>query len=349
MENIRTIVIDDSLIYRRLIADAINRSGMATVEAVASDGIEGLVLVDKYKPSVVFCDMFMPGLNGVQVLERIKQRHNLVNVVMISSVNQRYADMTIEALEKGAVDFIRKPDSIDADKNAEQLAFDIQKVLNAVKLRLLVPGVSFESAKAPASMLHSYRGAFSVVVIGVSTGGPDALGRILSRMPADFTLPVVVVQHIPAGFTESLVKSLNSKSPLKVFEALEGQDLNPGCVYISSGGRHLTVKRQFEKVLLSYNDDPPENSCRPSVDVLFRSAAQVYGNKGVLAVIMTGMGEDGLAGVRELKKGSVYCITQSKETCVVYGMPKAIDDHGLSDERLELDQIADRISILSRR
>jgi two-component system chemotaxis response regulator CheB len=185
-----------------------------------------------------------------------------------------------------------------------------------------------------------------VVAIGVSTGGPEALTKLIPQLPADLAVPVVLVQHMPPVFTKSLADSLAKKSPLRIVEASDGETIQRGSVYIAPGGRHMVVRRAEgagNAVVVGLNDGPPENSCRPAVDVLFRSVAAVYGDKGILTVILTGMGSDGCAGVRTCKRASCFCITQSEATCVVYGMPRAVDEAGLSDLSLPLDKISAEI------
>jgi two-component system chemotaxis response regulator CheB len=286
-------------------------------------------------------------------LKRIKKEFPSVNVVMVSGITTRSADTTIEALQLGAVDFIRKPDGADASANLAQLKNDIVSVLRLVKLRQLTspfsgnkpvaaqsrPVVSVEKPVS-AAILPRY---FGVCAIGVSTGGPEALSKLVPALIGPFSVPIVCVQHMPPMFTKSLAESLTKKSKIMVVEATEAEELLPGKMYIAPGGHHLVVRQKDGKAVAGINDGPPENSCRPSVDVLFRSVGAVYGDKGVLAVVLTGMGNDGCSGVRALKRRGCYCITQSEQTCVVYGMPRAVDEAGLSDKSLPLSAIAPEI------
>ena len=274
-------------------------------------------------------------------------------MVMVSGITTRSADTTIEALQLGAVDFIRKPDGADASANLAQLKNDIVSVLRLVKLRQLTspfscnkpvaaqsrPVVSVEKPVS-AAILPRY---FGVCAIGVSTGGPEALSKLVPALIGPFSVPIVCVQHMPPMFTKSLAESLTKKSKIMVVEATEAEELLPGKMYIAPGGHHLVVRQKDGKAVAGINDGPPENSCRPSVDVLFRSVGSVYGDKGVLAVVLTGMGNDGCSGVRALKRRGCYCITQSEQTCVVYGMPRAVDEAGLSDKSLPLSAIAPEI------
>jgi len=193
-------------------------------------------------------------------------------------------------------------------------------------------------------------GRIDVVGIGVSTGGPNALAELIPRLPADLPVPILLVQHMPPVFTASLAEHLDQKSGLSVREARDGEQVLPGRVYIAPGGRHMVVRRlpDAEHPIVGLNENPPENSCRPSVDVLFRSmAAQYDGN--MLAVVMTGMGNDGCEGVRAMKRRGCLCLTQSEASCIVYGMPLSVDEAGLSDEQVPLDRLADRIVHLVRK
>ena len=200
-------------------------------------------------------------------------------------------------------------------------------------------------------LAHGRPGAFRIVGIGVSTGGPQALAEVIPRLPADLPVPVAIVQHMPPVFTASLARSLDKQSRLRVLEAEQGQRLEAGGVYVAPGGMHLAVAAQpgqagpeFTALLV---DGPPVNSCKPSVDVLFQSLAEAAG-RGALALVMTGMGQDGLGGVEHIKRAGGYCITQNRETCVVYGMPQVVDQAELSDESLPLTALAGRISTLVR-
>lgn len=205
---------------------------------------------------------------------------------------------------------------------------------------------------SPAAPSMSSRAAptptrFGVLAIGVSTGGPKALTEVIPALPGDFPLPIVLVQHMPSLFTKALADDLDRKSALDVREAAEGDLALPGRVLIAPGGRHMVLRNTPEGVAVGINDGPKENSCRPAVDVLFRSVAACYGAQGVLAAIMTGMGSDGMKGVQVLKRKGCHCLTQSEKSCVVYGMPQAVDAAGLSDESVDLDKIAGRLTALA--
>lgn len=341
MDKIKAIVIDDSNTYCVLIANILRQCDDVEVVAKALDGEEGLKLIGEHKPDLVFCDIFMPGLNGDEVLLKVKEKYPNIQVVMISGVCERNADVTVQALSNGALSFIRKPDSMDGMANKEILQKDIGKVLDLIRKK--TEPIEVSTPKVIKKVKPTFCGTPAVVAVGVSTGGPAALQTFLMGLPKDFAVPIVLVQHIPEGFSESLVRSLNAKTQIEIVEAKDGDLVEAGNVYIAPGGRHMLLRDKEGVVEIGLNDGPKENSCRPAVDVLFRSISSVYGDKGVLALIMTGMGEDGCRGVRTLKRKNCHCITQTADSCVVYGMPKAVDDSGLSDESVALDDLAARV------
>jgi two-component system chemotaxis response regulator CheB len=362
---LKAFIIDDTVVYRKILTDAISSFPNITVSGTAPSGEIALKKIAVDKPDIVFLDVHMPGMNGIETLKLIKTTSPDIAVVMVSGISSRSTGDTIEALQLGAIDFIRKPDGNDMRKNTEQLHNDINSVLRFFELKMRtrtihnvpansnsetityksdapsLPAISDSintsvySAKLPQS--------FSIVAIGVSTGGPEALTKLIPKLPEDFPVPIVMVQHMPPLFTKSLADSLTRRSKVKVVEAGENTPLTRGTVYIAPGGNHLVIRNVNNVMVTGINDEPPENSCRPSVDVLFRSVAAHFGDNGVLAVILTGMGNDGLNGVRTLKRKKCICLTQSEQSCVVYGMPRAIDEAGLSDKSLSIDSIAEEI------
>jgi two-component system, chemotaxis family, protein-glutamate methylesterase/glutaminase len=354
---LKTLIVDDTVTYRKILSEILSEIPDVEMAGTAPSGSLALKKLAQEKIDFVLLDVHMPDMDGVETLKRIKNDFPGVAVVMVSGVTTRSADTTIEALELGAVDFIRKPDSADAAANLVQLKNDIISVVRLVKLRQLTssitggksiakpevkqPRMAIPLEKAvSAAPLPRY---FGVCAIGVSTGGPEALSKLVPALIGPFSVPIVCVQHMPPMFTKSLAESLTKKSKIMVVEASEAEELLPGKMYIAPGGHHLVVRQKDGKAVAGINDGPPENSCRPSVDVLFRSVGAVYGDKGVLAVVLTGMGNDGCSGVRALKRRGCYCITQSEQTCVVYGMPRAVDEAGLSDKSLPLEAIAPEI------
>ncbi|MDJ0763163.1 MAG: chemotaxis-specific protein-glutamate methyltransferase CheB [Myxococcota bacterium] len=354
--HLSVLVVDDTAIYRSVLKDAIQNIQCARFADSAANGKIALDKMSHTAVDFVLLDMEMPEMNGIETLDKIQEHYPEVGVVMVSGENQASASDTIEALNRGALDFVAKPDCATPEENHAFLVKQLGRIMQSymisrnlraaeqLRVRPLTPIPS--SAILPALK-------FDMLVIGISTGGPKALMELLPKLPADLGVPVLIVQHMPPVFTASLAESLNNRSALTIREACEGQEIEPGTVLIAPGDRHMIIQKAsggHEKYRVGLNNGPPENSCRPSVDVLFRSVAEVHG-RNTLAVIMTGMGEDGLRGVRFLKeRGSTYCLTQSMQTCVIYGMPKAVVDAKLSDETVSLQRLAPRIvSIIKRK
>jgi two-component system chemotaxis response regulator CheB len=359
---LRALIVDDTVTYRKILSDTISSFEQIGFTDTAPNGEIALKKISIDKPDIIFLDVHMPGMNGIVTLKKIKSQYPDIAVVMVSGISSRSTGDTIEALQIGAIDFIRKPDGSDFKKNSEQLHHDINSVLRFFELR---QQTRLMQVKSPVQIrqvplpqnenkatVQPFRPApptsqpqsFSICAIGVSTGGPEALSKLIPMLPGDFPIPIVLVQHMPPLFTKSLADSLTRRSKLMVIEGQENTPLEKGVVYIAPGGKHMIIRMINGKSVLGLNDEPPENSCRPSVDVLFRSVAAHYGDSGVLAIILTGMGNDGLNGIRSLKRKKCLCLTQSETTCVVYGMPRAIDEAGLSDKSLPIEMIAGEIS-----
>lgn len=356
--SIRTMVVDDTILYRKIAAEALKEFNDIELIGTAPSGDIAIRKLKQKPADLVFCDINMPGMSGIETLETIKEEYPDTYVVMMSGISGRSAEVTISALEKGAVDFIKKPDGVNLEDNMKRLVSDIAGVLRLVRTRINMRGITANKREklddtkqskkekkidSTSSIKKPIVGTFSILSIGVSTGGPEALNKLIPMLPSNLPVPVVLVQHMPKGFTKSLAESLNRKSTINVTEGSDGMHLKAGTVYVAPGGSHMVVREKGDHVEIGINDGPPENSCKPAVDVLFRSVASVYGNKGVLSVILTGMGSDGMKGLRVLKRKNCYSITQSANTCVVYGMPKSVDDAGLSDISLDLDDISNEI------
>lgn len=359
----RTLIVDDTVIWRKILSDSLSSFPEIEVIGTASNGEIGLRKISNQKPDLVFLDVHMPEMNGIELLKRLNESFPDISVIMMSTDASSSTKATIEALQLGAIDFICKPSDSDLQKNIEHLKNDIKAILRLLEVRHFTSkkiNVSIQSKsvvtcktneqtpKTLAIVNKEKIKNFAICVIGVSTGGPDALNKLIPAIPGTFPLPILLVQHMPPLFTKSLAESLNKKSQLSVKEGVENDDIVPGTVYIAPGGKHMILRMLQGKPVIGLNDEPPENSCRPSVDVLFRSVAAHYNNFGVLAVILTGMGSDGLNGVRSLKRNKCFCITQSESTCVVYGMPRAVDEANLSDLSSPIDSIALEMSSLTR-
>ncbi len=365
--SIKALVVDDMVFFRKMFSDALKEVSDFEVVGSAFSGKSALEKLDTTKVDLVLLDVYMPEMDGFETMEKIKELHPEIMVVMMSALASREADIVVKALGSGALEFIRKPDDKSFEKNVAQLRHEVKELAGVVKARILrstggtvIPaiaakvaanGLTSRTAVPPRKRSHVRKPQrFEALVIGVSTGGPVALDRLIPKLPADFPLPVLVVQHMPPLFTASLAKTLDRKSNLTVVEARHGEAVNPGKVYIAPGGHHMVINRHMGVITVVINDDPPENNCRPAVDPLFRSVAEVYGKSGVVAAILTGMGSDGAKGVRALKKDcNCYCITQSESSCVIYGMPRAVDEASLNDISVDIDDMAVYISNLSLR
>jgi two-component system chemotaxis response regulator CheB len=296
----------------------------------------------------------MPDMDGMQTLLEIRKHYPEIAVVMVSGVSTRHAESTIRALEAGALDFIRKPDGHDIAENIELLKKDIGPILQTLSGRRGPPTPTAPPAAKPAPPPTAppprpsgrLPTAIDLFVIGSSTGGPNALADVIPRLPEDLGVPVLIVQHMPPMFTQSLAQHLDKKSALNVREAVDEEPVKIGDVLIAPGGRHMTVRKKStasgqDSLIIGLTDSPPVNSCRPSVDVLFRSVAGANPG-GILSLIMTGMGSDGAAGVAALKRKTCLSLAQDQLSCVVYGMSRAIVERGLADEILPLERIAAR-------
>jgi len=352
---LRILVADDSSVFRRAIADALASLPDVQVVGSAPNGKLALQKVLELKPDLLTLDMEMPEMDGLAVLDALKQAGSTTSVMVISAVTLRGGRLTMQALEKGAFDFLTKPQGKDAAESKAMMVRELAPRLRALAHRrqirdILRPGgaaapVVTSSAPAIARPV-SARPPTSrpeIVLIGVSTGGPAALARLLPLLPADLGVPVAVVQHMPPIFTQSLAESLSGKCSLRVREAAEGDKLEPGLVLIAPGGRHMRLGACPDAVARAQiTDDPPENNCRPAVDYLFRSAANALPGRA-MAVILTGMGNDGTLGLRLLKRHGCFTIAQDEATSVVFGMPKAAIEAGVVDLVLPLDAIAARI------
>jgi len=334
----RVLVIDDSAYVRKVVTQILSRSPFLEVVGTARDGLDALEKVEALNPDVVTCDLIMPEMDGVEfVREQMRRRHL---PIIIMSIASETAQMTLTALELGAVDFVQKPTALATDRLLEISEDLIEKVKAAARAR---PAVVGEVLAAPALRPAAATHAFDVVVIGISTGGPQALKVLIPRLPAEFSVPIAIVLHMPVGYTELYARKLNEQSALTVLEAQGGEVVTPGHVYIAPAGRHLTLRRNGAKQVVTYLDVRPlDTPYRPSVDSLFHSAADVYGSR-VLGIVMTGMGSDGREGSAWIKAKGGTVLTEAEASCVVYGMPRSIVEAGLSDAQVRLDQMADAV------
>ena len=348
---IRVLIVDDSAFMRKVIGDILMASPDFEVVARARNGDEAMQRLLELSPDVVTLDVEMPGKNGLDVLREI-MAVKPVPVVMVSSLTKHGADVTMQALAAGAVEFVTKPSgsiSLDMEKVSEELRQKVKVASGAslknaaVRVRAAVtPDVKKQDLKQespPVVSRRDFRKRMEMLVIASSTGGPVALLEVIPALPADFPLPVLIVQHMPPGFTASFAQRLNERSKLKVFEACDGLPVRKGTAILAPGGYHLIVERKLTDIVCRLTETPPVRSVRPAADVLFSSVAETIGGQ-VIALVLTGMGKDGTDGARALREKGAYVIAESKETCVIYGMPGSVIDAGLADEILPLYSIA---------
>ncbi len=353
---LRALVVDDSSLFRRVIADALALIPEVEVIGTAPNGKIALERIAILSPDLITLDIEMPEMNGLEVLDALKSRGQDCGVVMVSALTMKGGELTIQALERGAFDFITKPTGGDMKSNLASVVTALTPIVSAYRRRWEIRSI-LKSSSAPAQTpariispplqtLASLAGTprkSDLVLIGVSTGGPNALATMLPLLPRNFPVPVLIVQHMPPLFTKPMADSLAAKCKLTVKEAEDGESIRPATVYIAPGGHQMKVTAGANGELnISITDDPLENNCRPSVDYLFRSVANNFqGN--TTAVIMTGMGSDGVLGLRLLKRKHCPIIAQDEVSCVVFGMPGEAVKAGIVDALVPLDRIADEI------
>ncbi len=339
MRQLRVLLVDDSLTFRTVLAEVVNTSGVSRAVAFASDGREALAKVSEYSPDVVTLDVDMPVMDGLACLAELRKLSKPPVVIMVSAVTRDGAKECLRAFELGALEVVTKPNDADMLANKQVLSAKVHGLLQE-----LARGGSPKAAPARGPVREARPASPpQIVAVGCSTGGPAALTEIIPRLPARLPVPVVIVQHMPKLFTGQLAEALQIKSAIRVVEARHGEAPQPGTVYIAPGGRHLRVASSKSGRLFELTDDPPEHFCRPAVDYLFRSIADVY-REHALGVILTGMGRDGTGGLRAMKRFNVRVIGQSEASCAVYGMPREAQLAGLVDTELPAEKIADAIT-----
>ena len=353
---LRVLVVDDTSLFRRVIADALALLPDVEVVGTAPNGKIALERVAMLSPDLITLDIEMPEMNGLEVLDALKSRGMECGVVIVSALTLKGGELTIQALERGAFDFITKPTDGDLKTNLSAVSNALAPIVSAYRRRWEIRSILKQatnlnsSAKAMPSTVP-LRAEYSpvskkadLVLIGISTGGPNALAKMLPALPQNFPVPILVVQHMPPLFTKPMAASLAAKCKLQVKEAEEGETIRPSTVYIAPGGRHMKIASGSSgEIKLIITDDPLENNCRPSVDYLFRSVANHF-NGNTTAVIMTGMGNDGVLGLRLLKRKNCHVIAQDEASCVVFGMPGEAVKAGIVDIISPLEQIADEIN-----
>lgn len=330
----RVLVVDDSVVARRLVARAVEEDDALELAGVAANRLIALEKVSRLRPDVVVLDLEMPEMDGFETLKALRVTDPELPVIVFSHLTARGADATLEALALGAKGFATKSSAETVSAHGDQIRDELLPLIKALTTRSIEPA---SAAYAPANSVKHRRA--SAVVVAVSTGGPNALAAIVGELPADLAAPIFIVQHMPAVFTRQLAERLNGLGVLTVVEAESGQIVTPGRVYIAPGGRHMTVVRTGADVSIDIFDGPPENSCRPAADVLFRSAVQVYGGE-LLGLVLTGMGHDGLRGAEAICAAGGTVIAQDQASSVIGSMPGAVTAAGLADAVLPLGGIA---------
>jgi len=354
MEKLKVLVVDDSAFMRKLISDILTSDQQIEVVGTARNGLDAIQKVKNLRPNVITLDIEMPIMDGIQALQKI-MKENPIPVIMLSSTTKLGAENTMLAMQYGAVDFVTKPSgsiSLDLEKVKGDL---IQKVIHARKVnieKLRHPSETKQIITTEPMTKSTIEKRIStnwskkrnkLICIGISTGGPRALQTLLTGFPEDLEAPIIIVQHMPAGFTKSLANRLNAISKIHVKEAKDGEIIRKGTAYIAPGDFHLNVKQLGANIVISLNQAPPLNGHRPSVDTMFHSISQLS-NYDKIAVIMTGMGSDGARGLVELKNnGNVKAIAESKNSCIVFGMPKAAIATNLVDEIEDLENMSQAI------
>jgi two-component system chemotaxis response regulator CheB len=338
---VKVLVVDDSIVIRHLILHALE--GLPDIEVVGAvgDGLAALEAIPQLEPQVVTLDIEMPRMDGIATLKEIRKRHPRLRTIMFSTLTTRGATATFEALTLGADDYVSKASNVGSlNRSLELLRSElVPKIRQFFDRTEHFAEPPKRVAPQPAARRQVHR--YSVVAVGVSTGGPMALEQLIPSLPV-LPVSILIVQHMPPTFTAQLADHLTRKSRMPVLEAAPDMDIRPGHIYIAPGNYHLRARRSGIRVTAALDQEAPENSCRPAVDVLFRSVAQAYGSE-VLAVVLTGMGQDGLAGTRVLKAAGAFSLVQDRPTSVVWGMPGAVADAGLADLILPLPQIANEI------
>jgi len=348
MRRIRVLIVDDSVVIRRLLTDILAQDPEIEVVGTAPNGRIALAKLPQINPDLVTLDIEMPELDGLQTLPLLRKDYPKLPVIMFSTLTERGAAATFEALARGATDYVAKPanvGSVAAGMESVRVQL-IPKIKSLCPFNITSANVSRPVvAAAPKTTLTkpvNKNQRCDAVVIGSSTGGPQALTAVLSRLPANFPVPIVIVQHMPPVFTRHLANRLNQECALTVREAGAGEALQCGEVLIAPGDFHLEIQRQGVAIRTMLQQGPPENSCRPAVDVLFRSAAKVYSNS-LLAVVLTGMGQDGKRGSECIVQAGGTVIAQDEASSVVWGMPRAVTEAGLANKTMSLQLIPDEL------
>ncbi|HEY6766537.1 MAG TPA: chemotaxis response regulator protein-glutamate methylesterase [Candidatus Sulfotelmatobacter sp.] len=342
----RVMIVDDAVVVRRLLSDAISADSGLEVAGTASNGRLALMKFASLRPDIVLLDIEMPEMDGLETVRQMRKMGTRVPIIMFSTLTEHAATATLEALSLGATDYVTKPSNTDIGGTLHAVS---EELIPKIRALCGLPDnshgkqepVPFPILRRMPPHTHAYL-PIHVVAIGVSTGGPDALAKLLPGLPAQLSVPMIIAQHMPPVFTAMLAARLSAKSPLPVHECKSGEPLLAGCAVLAPGDFHMVVDSKDGIAHLRTNQGPKENFCRPSVDTLFRSVAQLFGDRA-LGIVLTGMGQDGLKGCEVLQNAGGRVIVQDEASSVVWGMPGLVARAGLADKVLPLDQIAAEI------
>lgn len=348
------LIVDDSAVVRRILSLALAKHDNFTIAGTAVNGLEAVEIIKVKKPDLVLLDVEMPIMDGITALKEIRKFNPHIPIIIFSSLTQKGAVTTIDALTNGASDYVGKPSNM-ADIEMAMQSIDqilIPKINSLLQrnIRSTTPPQFTKplATQAPNSQTQSDPlKKIHAICIGVSTGGPAALNTLFKAWQHSFSVPIFIVQHMPPKFTDFLAQRLSDVGVTPVAEPYDGEEVLPGKAYIAPGGMHMELKRRGTQVFIEVHDGPLENSCRPSVDVLFRSAATVYGDH-LLAVVLTGMGSDGMLGAAEIRNKKGYVIAQDENSSVVWGMPGAVVKANLAQKILSLDSVPGEIELMLR-
>lgn len=355
MPKIRVLVVDDAVVIRKMLTEMLSQDADIEVVGVAANGKIALAKISQVNPDLITLDVEMPEMDGIETIKEVRKKYPKIPVIMFSTLTQRGTGATIEALSYGATDYVSKPSNVGSVLDGfNQIKAELIPKIKQYCGSLLTPSkVASASPTMPTptpkksqlgEMTKLADKRFDILAVGTSTGGPNALVDVFSNISNPLGVPIVIVQHMPPVFTEMLAKRLDEKSPNVTFhEASEDMELLPDHAYIAPGGKHLEILRKGTSLRAHLHEAPPENSCRPAVDVLFRSVVSVFGPR-VLGIILTGMGKDGLRGCEAIREQKGSVIAQDKETSVVWGMPGYVVQEDLANLVLPLDQVAGTIS-----
>ena len=348
---LKALVVDDSAMYRRIILDVLETFPSVEIVGSAENGKIALSKAAMLKPDLLTLDIEMPEMDGLEVLEHLKKQVPDAVAIVFSAYTTEGARITLRALELGAFDFIPKPGSGKLEENRDRFRFAIAPMLEAlIRIKRTKPAITeflrpkyVQSIAAPAALPRGFEPS-RAVAIGISTGGPAALTKMIPKIPSDIGIPIFIVQHMPPMFTEALARKLDSISEIAVKEAVDGELIHANTAYVAPGGKQMKVGKSAHgnHLVILVTDDPPENNCKPSADYLFRSISRHYGRYAT-GVIMTGMGYDGTEGLKLMKQSGAMVIAQDESSCAVYGMPRKPIETGIVDVIAPLDLMAEEI------